>query len=185
MDDKKWQMKGEIQCQDRAYNSLLEEYVDFDTASKLPPQITQETTNLIEAMIKQRVLDEMFDDPIRKINHGKKGRSDMTLLDFTKSGKGLGDEYADDYAKKLQAENPDVFLDNDVTGADAGLKKDIDDLFNGLLRNLNQLSNVHFTPKRLTKETTIRTQNVPALQLEEAIPIGVSEGQTKSAREVF
>ena len=45
MDQKKWQMKGEIQCNDRAYNSLLEEYVDFDTASKLPPQITQETTN--------------------------------------------------------------------------------------------------------------------------------------------
>ena len=83
------------------------------------------------------------------------------------------------------AENPDVFLDNDITGADAGLKKEIDDLFNGLMRNLNQLSNVHFTPKRMTKESTIRTQNVPALQLEEAIPIGVSQGQTKSAREVF
>lgn len=37
----------------------------------------------------------------------------------------------------------------------------------------------------MTKETTIRTQNVPALQLEEAIPIGVSLGSTKSAREVF
>lgn len=87
-------------------------------------------------MIKQRVLDEMFDDPIRKISKNKKGGSDL-LLDFTKSGKGLGDEYADDYAKKLMAENPDVFLDNDITGADARLKKDIDDLFNGLMRNLN------------------------------------------------
>ena len=37
MDDKKWQMKGEVQCKDRAYNSLLEEYVDFDVASKIPP----------------------------------------------------------------------------------------------------------------------------------------------------
>jgi U3 small nucleolar ribonucleoprotein component len=37
MDEKKWQMKGEIQGNDRNYNSLLEEYVDFDTASKLPP----------------------------------------------------------------------------------------------------------------------------------------------------
>lgn len=53
------------------------------------------------------------------------------------------------------------------------------------MRNLNQLSNVHFTPKRLTKETTIRTQNVPALKMEEAIPIGVSVGNTKSAKEVF
>ena len=81
--------------------------------------------------------------------------------------------------------NKDVFLDNDLAGADSALKKEVDDLFNGLMRNLNQLSNIHFTPKRLTKETTIRTQNVPALTLEEAIPIGVSTGDTKSAREVF
>ena len=40
MDEKKWQMKGEIVCQDRDYNGLLEEYVDFDVASKMPPQIT-------------------------------------------------------------------------------------------------------------------------------------------------
>ena len=107
-------------------------------------------------MIKQRVLDEMFDDPIRKV--GKKDHgSDKFTLDFTKSNKGLGDQYADDYANKLMAENPDVFLDNDITGADSGLKKEIDELFNGLMRNLNQLSNIHFTPKSLTKETTIRT----------------------------
>jgi len=66
MDKKKWQLKGEVQCKDRNYNSLLEEHVDFDTATKAPPQITQETTNEIEAMIKQRILDELFDDPIRK-----------------------------------------------------------------------------------------------------------------------
>lgn len=45
MEDKKWQLKGEVECKDRNYNSLLEEYVDFDTATKLPPQITRETTN--------------------------------------------------------------------------------------------------------------------------------------------
>jgi len=65
------------------------------------------------------------------------------------------------------------------------MKKDIEDIFNGLMRNLNQLSNVHFTPKRLTKESQIRTQNVPALQLEEAIPIGVSAGNSKSAKDQF
>jgi len=76
-------------------------------------------------------------------------------------------------------------MDNDLTGVDSALKHEIDEIFNGLMRNLNQLSNIHFTPKRLTKETTIRTQNVPSLTLEEAIPIGVSTGTTKSAREVF
>lgn len=33
--------------------------------------------------------------------------------------------------------NKDVFLDNDLAGADSALKKEVDDLFNGLMRNLN------------------------------------------------
>ena len=37
MDEKKWQMKGEIQCAERTKDSLLQEYLDFDTASKMPP----------------------------------------------------------------------------------------------------------------------------------------------------
>lgn len=156
MGDKNWTMKGEVQCKDRNYNSLLEEYVDFDTATKLPPQITKETTNNIEAMIRQRVLDELFDDPIRKVHTSDKKEHDFTL-EFTKSSKGLGDQYADDYAKKLVSQNKDVFLENDLTGVDSALKHEIDDMFNGLMRNLNQLSNIHFTAKRMTKETTIRT----------------------------
>ena len=37
----------------------------------------------------------------------------------------------------------------------------------------------------MTKESTIRTQGVAALKLEEAIPIGVSTGMQQTAREVF
>ena len=133
MDEKKWQLKGEVACKDRNYNSLLEEFVDFDTATKLPPQITKETTNAIESLIKQRILDELFDDPLRKaVVEGKKF-NDFTL-NFTKSGKGLGDEYAEDYSKKLAEINKDVFLDTDP---DAPIKREIDDIFNGLMRNLN------------------------------------------------
>lgn len=96
MDKKKWQLLGEVQSKDRNYNSLLEEYVDFDTATKAPPEITQETTNEIEAMIKQRILDELFDDPLRKVHTDDKNDQNDFMLDFTKSHKGLGDQYADD-----------------------------------------------------------------------------------------
>ena len=47
------------------------------------------------------------------------------------------------------------------------------------------MSNFSFTPKPPSKEATITTQNVPAIMLEDALPIFVSQGQTKSAREVF
>lgn len=53
------------------------------------------------------------------------------------------------------------------------------------MRSLNQLSNINFVPKSLKKEAKIRTQNVSAIQLEEALPIGVSKAQTKTVREVF
>jgi hypothetical protein len=53
------------------------------------------------------------------------------------------------------AANPDIF--NEVSGADSGAKKEIEDLYDGLMRNLNQLSNIHFVAKRKTKEATIRT----------------------------
>ena len=42
-------------------------------------------------MIKQRILDELFDDPIRRVaGNVDKGMDDFAL-DFTKSNKGLGD----------------------------------------------------------------------------------------------
>ena len=82
-------------------------------------------------------MDELFDDPIRRVaGDVNKGMDDFSL-DFTKSGKGLGDQYAEEYANKLMKENPDLFLDNDVAGADSSVKKEIDDIFNGLMRNLN------------------------------------------------
>jgi U3 small nucleolar ribonucleoprotein component len=50
---------------------------------------------------------------------------------------------------------------------------------------LDCLSNLNFTPKPPAKEASILTQNVPAIMLEDAIPISMSVGDTKSAKEVF
>ena len=70
---KGWQLLGEANANARPVNSLLAEHLDFNTASKLPPVITQEKSTSIEAMIKQRIMDELFDDPVRKyIKGGKK-----------------------------------------------------------------------------------------------------------------
>jgi U3 small nucleolar ribonucleoprotein component len=51
-------------------------HLDFNAATKLPPTITKETTNKIEDLIKQRVLDELFDDPILKSEHLRKKLGD-------------------------------------------------------------------------------------------------------------
>lgn len=122
--EKSWQMKGEVAAKQREKNSLLEEYVDFDVASKLPPKVTQEMTNTIEEMIKQRILDEMFDDPVRLANLDVKEATET--LNFNKSTQGLANIYGDEYIKKLNKLNPEVFASNDENAA---VKKEIESLF--------------------------------------------------------
>ena len=47
------------------------------------------------------------------------------------------------------------------------------------------MSNFHYTPKAPRTEAQIQSQNVPALLLEDAIPIDVSKGKQRTTREVF
>lgn len=131
---KGWQLLGEATASARPVNSLLAEHLDFNTASKLPPVITQEKSTSIEAMIKQRIADELFDDPVRKYIKGGKRDDGDDLFDFTKSKKGLGELYEDDYRKKLLKNDPSAFLltSNDLTGADAQAKQEIAQLMKGL-----------------------------------------------------
>jgi len=147
---KPWQLIGEVQAKARPVNSLLAEHLNFNTDSMLPPTITQEKSTNIEAMIKQRITDELFDDPVRKyIKEGKNRNDDDDGIDFGKAKKGLGELYEDDYKKKLLKNDPKAFLltANDLTGADATLKKEIQTLLRGVFHSLEQLSNLHFTPR--------------------------------------
>lgn len=42
-------------------------------------------------------MDEMFDDPIRKVERDVKNLDDDFTLDFLKNNEGLGESYAKDY----------------------------------------------------------------------------------------
>jgi U3 small nucleolar RNA-associated protein MPP10 len=110
-------------------------------------------------MIKQRILDELFDDPVRRYIRGQKENDEDDGFDFTKSKKGLGELYEDDYRKKILKNDPNSFLlaGNDLTGADASLKKEISGLMRNLFYQLDQLSNLHFTPRPADIEAGIST----------------------------
>ncbi len=181
-DSKKgWQLKGEATASERPVGSLLETLLDFNTASKLPPTITQERSTTIETLIKQRILDELFDDPVRKYIKGANKSLDDNedgLFGFTKSNKGLGELYEEEYRKKIVANDPNAYMmtASDVSGADAEIKKEIGHLMRGLFFQLDQLSNLHFTPRPADIEggSGISTKNVPSLMIEDAIPIAVN-----------
>lgn len=76
-------------------------------------------------------------------------------MDFTKSKKGLGEHYQDDLQKKLLALNSDAFLENEMSGPDAALKREIEDVSKELFMKLDQLSNFHFVPRAPKVDSTI------------------------------
>ena len=87
--------------------------------------------------------------------------------------------------KKLLNLDSGAFLETELSGPDAPLKREIEEIAKNLFSNLDTLSNFHYTPKVAPVENQIQTQNVPSLMLEEGMPISVSAGHTQSAREVF
>lgn len=128
MNPKEWQLTGEARASDRPANSLLQVHLDFNTATKLPPTITKETTNAIDALIKQRVLDELFDDPVLKTGVKRRKINEKSEINFNQSKSGLGDIYQEDLEKSLMHTNPEAFLEKELAGPDAALKREIEEI---------------------------------------------------------
>ena len=79
---KQWELLGEARASERPKDSLLAVHLDFNTVTKQAPIINIETTNAIDSLIKQRVLDELFDDPILKAGGTKRRKLDAADMDF-------------------------------------------------------------------------------------------------------
>jgi U3 small nucleolar RNA-associated protein MPP10 len=156
---KDWSTKGEILGKERPKDSLLTKAMDFEVGLKAPPIPDREFTDKLENMIKQRIIDDIFDDPIKKdfinLNEQKKAENE---LDFEKSKKGLGEIYEEKY---LGNENTESKVDE--------IKKDCDDLCIQLFDIFKQMTNGTATPYGLKgkKEDLINITNIPAIQIED------------------
>lgn len=70
---------------------------------------------------------------------------------------------------------------------DAALEKEhqaITDMFNELCGKLDSLSNFHFTPKQPKADVNI-VSDAPAISMEEAMPVNVSEATLLAPEEVY
>ena len=178
---KPWQLKGEIRSAQRPKNSLLEEKLDFKSGVQLLENtVSKEFSEHLEKTIRQRILDEAWDD-VAEYAFAKpiqENFANAEQLNFEKSQKGLADIYEDKFKKNI------LNLPIETEGDKA--KIEIKELFKNICYNLDNLSNLSFIPKpQALVPAKISVNNIASIQREEKIPVFVSEGMQKTANELF
>ncbi|RXN04177.1 U3 small nucleolar ribonucleo MPP10-like protein [Labeo rohita] len=176
LSEKPWQLTGEVTAQTRPENSMLEEDVAFDQASRTAPAITEETTLQLEDIIKQRIKDQVWDDVVRK----EKPKEEMfeykkrLTLDHEKSKLSLAEVYEQEYIKQTQEKK-----EEEENPAHVEIQKLMDTLF----LKLDALSNFHFTPKPHIPEVKV-VSNLPSITMEEVAPVNASAATLLAPEEI-
>lgn len=187
MAEKYWALKGEVKSQDRPVNSLLEEALEVDVAAKPTPVITEESTRTLEDLIIQRIKDNMFDDVERRVDElallQARGAFDPNRdfeLSDEKSKQSLGEVYESEYLKQVTG--------NRQTEKDSKLQKqhvEIEGLMKQLFSDLDALGNWHYVPKAPKVELEVQAQTLPAIEMEEVVPLAVSDAQLAAPEEIY
>ncbi|KAI0724517.1 U3 small nucleolar ribonucleoprotein complex, subunit Mpp10 [Cerioporus squamosus] len=179
---KEWTLMGEATSRSRPQNSLLEEDLEFERIIKSVPVITEEVVHSLEERIKARILDNQFDDVVRKRPVDDKPflPSRFFELQDTKSKQSLAEIYEDEYTAAQTG---------GATGEDRDgkLKKEhqeIEKLWENICSKLDALCNAHFTPKA-PKATITSVSNVAAATLESALPTTKATSTMLAPEEVY
>jgi U3 small nucleolar RNA-associated protein MPP10 len=171
---KPWTLAGEARAHDRPINAVLEEDLDFERAGKPVPVATKETSEIIEELIKRRILASQFDDVRRRLPEeairmtSGRGASDKLAQSLeAPQRRGLADIYEEEYLRK----NDPAFVDQ----KDEKTTKEhaeIEELWKDIVHKLDSLASFRYRPKRDDITISVRA-DAPAMSLEDARPSGV------------
>ena len=175
IEEKPWQLKGEVSGKQRPTDSLLEEYVIFEHATKTAPIITIEQTMELEDIIKKRIKDCSWDDVIRKSEIKETQKKELPELVHEKSKHGLADVYERQLLRVDDQEKEQKLKEK---------YEEINKIFSSLSHKLDALCNFHYAPKPIehVKETK---KNAASITMEEVLPTSVSDATLLAPEEVY
>jgi len=186
---KPWQMGGEVAAPVRPENSLLAEHLEYDTAARQAPTVTEDVARKLEDIIRQRVKDKAWDDVERKVKpvEDPVEYKKKLVLDQEKSKLSLAQVYEEEYMKLAEnatSKKPSVgLLDKDVDEETPTEVEEIKTMMNTLFRKLDSLTHLHYTPKQKTAELKI-VRNIPSINMEEVAPTAASNAALLAPAEV-
>jgi len=186
---KPWQMGGEVAAPVRPENSLLAEHLEYDTAARQAPTVTEDVARKLEDIIRQRVKDKAWDDVERKIKpvEDPVEYKKKLVLDQEKSKLSLAQVYEEEYMKLAEnatSKKPSVgLLDKDVDEETPTEVEEIKTMMNTLFRKLDSLTHLHYTPKQKSAELKI-VRNIPSINMEEVAPTAASNAALLAPAEV-
>lgn len=177
---RRWTMGGEVKASQRGTNTLLSEDLDFELATKQAPIMTAEVTRSLEETIKRRIVDRVFDDPVRRLDKPQRGdyRDRTADLDQEKSAKSLAQIYEDDYMQTTQG----VKDEEKLTEAHKACIK----LFKSICTRLDGLSNANYTPLKVREEVdVVPLKDAAAIRMEEVAPMMTSDATLLAPEELY
>lgn len=179
LEPRPWRLQGEVEATNRPENSLLQEHIQFDHATRQPVAITDETTKCLEDVILQRIRDKAWDDVERKTRPTEEPFElrRRVALDQEKSKLSLAEVYEQQFLEKQKT------VDDDAPPKENPAHVEIRTAMRDLFTKLDALSNFHMMPKPVSAEVKV-VSNLPSLSVEEVTPVGVSDASLLAPQEV-
>ncbi|CAP39427.2 Protein CBG23016 [Caenorhabditis briggsae] len=175
---KTWELSGEVAADQRDQNTLLEKHVDFDHGAKRAPEVTEEFTDRLESLIKQRIKDKAWDDVVRvKKVEAKGARFETEAIENVMNQKtSLAEVYEKEYQNAMgnggggeKKENP----------AHEAIKGKMGELF----RLIDALTHFEYKPDQAREEVKV-VSNMAALRVEEVGITASTEAQLMAPEEI-
>ena len=185
---KEWMYIGEASAKNRPKNSLLEvaEEIDVERSTKPVPIVTEERTRTLEEIIKQRIVDNNFDDVKRKLppEISQKSRALDDDPDMQEPGakpnRGLAEIYEQEHLRRIDPTNNPTPLSLSIQKQHA----EIDELWKTLSHQLDSLTSWRFIPApEVVTERVVA--NIPAVDMEDARPEAEAGATMLAPQEVY